>query len=68
MRVLAIPGSLRAGSYNAALARAVCELAPAGVEVELWEELGSIPPYDQDLDEPGSTPPPAVAHLRDRIE
>jgi chromate reductase, NAD(P)H dehydrogenase (quinone) len=68
MRVLAIPGSLRAGSYNAALARAACELAPAGVDVELWEELGQVPPYDQDLDEPGSAPPDAVGRLRDRIE
>jgi chromate reductase len=68
MRVLAIPGSLRAGSYNTALARAARELAPAGVEIELWEELGDVPPYDQDLDEPGSSPPAAVARLRDRIE
>ena len=68
MRVLAISGSLRAGSYNAALARAATELAPDGVVVELWEGLADVPPYDQDLDDTGSDPPAAVARLRDHIE
>ena len=32
MKILAISGSLRADSYNTALARAAAELAPEGVE------------------------------------
>jgi len=54
MRVLAISGSLRRGSHNTALLRALAEEAPPGVEVELWGGLRSIPPYDGDDDlEPG---------------
>jgi chromate reductase len=68
MRVLAISGSLRAGSYNSALARAAVELAPSGVQIELFEGLELIPPYHQDLDESGVEPPEAVQHLRERIE
>ena len=64
MRVLAIAGSLRAGSYNAALARAAREHAPAGVEVELFDGLGDLPLYDGDLEGEAL---PAVVELRDRI-
>ena len=65
MRVLAVPGSLRADSYNSALARAAAELAPAGVEVEVYEDLAFVPPYDADAD--GEIPPDAVSELRERI-
>jgi chromate reductase, NAD(P)H dehydrogenase (quinone) len=54
MRVLAISGSLRRDSYNTALLRALAGEAPSGVEVEIWDGLKSIPPYDGDDDlEPG---------------
>ena len=67
MRVLAISGSLRAGSHNTSLLRAVAELAPAGVEVELWGGLRDVPPYDQDAD--GVDPvPAAVASLRESVD
>jgi chromate reductase len=65
MRVLALSGSLRAESYNSALVRAAVELAPAGVEVEVYEDLALLPPFDDDLD--GEDPPAAVADLRARI-
>jgi chromate reductase len=68
MKILAIAGSLRFGSYNAALARAARELAPPGVEVELFEGLARLPQYDQDLDERNASAPPAVRKLRERIE
>jgi chromate reductase len=56
MHVLGISGSLRRDSHNTALLRN----APG--EVELWEGLKTIPPYDEDDDvEPA---PPAVAELR----
>jgi chromate reductase len=50
MRVLAISGSLRHDSNNTALLRALREEAPAGVEVEIWNGLKEIPPYDADDD------------------
>jgi chromate reductase, NAD(P)H dehydrogenase (quinone) len=50
MRVLAISGSLRRDSNNTALLRALREEAPASVEVELWDGLKEIPPYDGDDD------------------
>jgi chromate reductase, NAD(P)H dehydrogenase (quinone) len=54
MRVLAISGSLRRGSNNTALLRALRDEAPAGVEVEVWDGLKEIPPYDADDDlDPG---------------
>ena len=50
MRILAVSGSLRADSHNTSLLRAAAEAAPEGVEVELWDGLGDLPLYDQDLD------------------
>ena len=66
MRVLAIPGSVRADSHNARLLRHLAEQAPAGVELELYDALKSIPPYDEDDDT--GTPPAPVAKLRAAIE
>jgi chromate reductase len=50
MRVLAISGSLRRDSNNTALLRALREEAPSGVEIEIWNGLREIPPYDGDDD------------------
>ena len=68
MKVLFLSGSLRAGSYNTALARAAVALAPDGVDVELFDELGSLPLYDQDVDQAHVPEPEAVAQLRNRID
>ena len=51
MKILAVSGSLRHDSYNTALLREAARLAPADVEVELWEGIGDLPVYDQDLDD-----------------
>jgi chromate reductase len=48
MKILAISGSLRSGSHNTALLRAAAEEAPRNVELELWEGLKEIPPFDED--------------------
>ncbi len=65
MRVLAISGSLRRDSNNTALLRALSEEAPAGVEVEVWDGLKEIPPYDGDDDVvPG---PPQVEAFRSLV-
>jgi chromate reductase, NAD(P)H dehydrogenase (quinone) len=59
-RILAISGSLRRGSLNTRLLR-----EPAGVGIDLYGALGTIPPYDADEDrDPG---PPPVRELRDAI-
>ena len=68
MRILAVSGSLRADSYNTALARAARELAPAGVDIEIFEGLGALPHYDQDLDQETVEAPDAVASLRQQID
>ena len=65
MRILAISGSLRAASHNTALLRAAAEHAPEGVELELFEGLDRIPPYNEDHDT--DTPPTEIARLRDEI-
>ena len=65
MRILAVSGSLRAGSHSTALLRAAVEAAPEGVEVELADPalIADLPHYDQDLDG-GATPEP-VERLRE---
>ena len=65
MKILAISGSLRRDSHNTSLLRAAGELLPGDVELELWDGLKAMPPYDEDDDiEPA---PAAVAELRDAI-
>jgi len=63
MKVLAVSGSLRRGSHNTQLLHAAVEAAPEGVEVELWEGLGDLPLYDQDIDT--TEPPETVRRLRE---
>jgi len=65
MRLLAISGSLRSASYNTALLREAAGVAPHGVEVELYEGLERLPPYNEDHDT--DVPPPEVARLREAI-
>jgi len=66
MRLLAISGSLRRGSYNAALLDAAAADCPTGVEFVVWRGLADLPAYDEDIDvEPAPRP---VAALRAEIE
>jgi chromate reductase, NAD(P)H dehydrogenase (quinone) len=50
MRILGISGSLRRESHNTELLRAAAALLPPGAELELWEDLKAVPPYDADDD------------------
>jgi chromate reductase, NAD(P)H dehydrogenase (quinone) len=64
-KILGISGSLRRGSYNSRLLEAAAELLPEGVELELYDGLKEVPPYDEDDDvEPAPEP---VARLRETI-
>jgi len=57
MRVLGISGSLREGSTNTALIRALCLLAAEPVRVRIYEGLGGLPHFNADLDvEPALAP------------
>lgn len=60
VRILALVGSLRAGSHNRQLAEAAVKLAPEGAEVELFEGLAEVPFYNEDIDVEGSVPAAAV--------
>lgn len=64
VRILALVGSLRAGSHNRQLAEAAVKLAPAGAEVVLYEGLADIPFYNEDVDVEGGVPA-AAAQLRE---
>jgi chromate reductase len=66
VRIVAISGSLRSGSHNTDLLRAAAAGAPDGIEVELYEDLKAIPPYDADDDVPGDQPL-AVQRLKDAL-
>jgi len=63
MRLLAVSGSLREGSFNTSLLRAALEAGPEGVELDLWEGIGDLPLYDEDLD--GDDAPESVRRLRE---
>jgi len=65
MRFLAISGSLRRVSSNTTLLRAAALLAPAGIEVILYEGLGDLPHFNPDLE---SDEPPAVTDLRAQVQ
>ena len=56
MRIVALSGSLRQGSYNTELLRRAAAFAPEGVTFELYEGLKEIPPYDADDDLPDDQP------------
>jgi chromate reductase, NAD(P)H dehydrogenase (quinone) len=66
MKVLAISGSLRRDSHNTTLLRAAAELLPPPVELELFDELKAVEPYDEDDDQGGG--PAGAARLRDAID
>ena len=50
VNVLALCGSLRAASMNAALLRATARLAPDGLTVEIFPGLGDLPLFNPDLE------------------
>jgi chromate reductase, NAD(P)H dehydrogenase (quinone) len=64
-KILAISGSLRAGSSNHHILRFLGSLSPVGVAFTLYNGVAQLPHFDTDLD---TDPPPApVAELRKLI-
>jgi NAD(P)H-dependent FMN reductase len=65
--IVAISGSLREGSSNAALLRAAASVAPVGVQFIFYEGMNDLPHFNPDLDAVGSTPPEPVRRLRELL-
>jgi chromate reductase len=66
MKVLAISGSLRRDSHNTELLRAAAELLPPSVELQVFDGLKAVEPYDEDDDQGGG--PDGARRLRQAIE
>lgn len=64
-KIIGIAGSLRAGSYNAALLRTAATLMPSGTTLEIVSIKG-IPLYDGDLEAKEGIPA-AVEQLKNQI-
>ncbi|MCV7379412.1 NAD(P)H-dependent oxidoreductase [Mycobacterium alsense] len=67
IKVLALVGSLRAASINRQIAELAAAVAPDGVTVTVFEGLGEVPFYNEEIDgavSPGSTTPAPVVALR----
>lgn len=65
MNILGISGSLRRDSHNTRLLRAAADLLPSGAELEVWEGLRDVPPFDEDHE---ADPAPAVEAFRAQVE
>jgi chromate reductase len=64
-KILAISGSLRAGSSNHAILRFLCEMAPESFEYIIYDGLAKLPHFDLGLD--NDDPPTAVTALREKL-
>lgn len=62
VRILAVCGSLKAGSGNLALLKTAAALMPPGVEVVFFSGLGDLPHFNPDLEASGV--PESVARWR----
>jgi len=59
IRLLSVCGSLRHGSYNAAVERALPDLAPKGMTIAAAPWLGEFPLYNFDVQQDEGFPKPA---------
>jgi NAD(P)H-dependent FMN reductase len=69
VKILALVGSLRAASLNRQIAELAAQVAPDGVAVTVFEGLGELPFYNDEIDpavnDEVQVAPAAVAALRD---
>ncbi len=65
MHLLALTGSLRAGSRNTRILEAVARLAPAEVNVTLYRSFDTLPAFSPDLE--SEALPAEVQALRDLL-
>lgn len=66
LEILGIVGSLRREPYNRKLMREAARIAPQGMNITIFEDLGSIPPFNQDVEEEGYPEP--VQRLKRAIQ
>lgn len=64
-QVLAVAGSLRAASINTAFCRAAARLAGDGLQLRLYDGLGTLPMFNPDFE---PSPPPAVRDWREQVD
>ena len=64
MNILAVAGSLRAASINAAFCRAASRLAPAGLHITVYDALGALPAFNLDLE---PDPPRSITLFREAV-
>ena len=64
VKILGFAGSLRKGSFNKMLLRAAVEVAPAEVELEVFD-LEGIPPFNQDME---NTPHEKVIAFKEKVK
>jgi NAD(P)H-dependent FMN reductase len=60
-KVLALVGSLRAASINRQIAELAAEVAPDGVTLTIFEGLGDLPFYNEEIDAAMNADAPALA-------
>jgi NAD(P)H-dependent FMN reductase len=60
-KVLALVGSLRAASINRQIAELAAEVAPDGVAVTIFEGLGDLPFYNEEIDDVMNAEAPVLA-------
>jgi NAD(P)H-dependent FMN reductase len=65
-RIAVLVGSLRADSVNRRLAELLRDQAPTGITLDLVEDLGALPFYNEDIDNESDVPSAAVA-FRQRV-
>ena len=61
IKVLGLVGSLRAASINRQIAELATEVAPDGVAVTIFEGLGDLPFYNEDIDNDADVPASVTA-------
>ena len=65
IKLLAIPGSLRPDSINRSLMKGDGEIAPAGINVQIYDDYADLPVFTEPLD--NGPEPNRVRELRDQI-
>jgi chromate reductase, NAD(P)H dehydrogenase (quinone) len=65
VKIAGIAGSLRGGSYARSLLYAAEDLLPSNVDLAVWEGLGDVPLFNEDLE--SGPVPSGVADMRETV-
>jgi NAD(P)H-dependent FMN reductase len=63
IKVLTLVGSLRAASINRQIAELAAEVAPEDVTVTIFDQLGELPFYNEEIDDAMNADAPALASV-----